>query len=122
MCDFAAATAHLRQLEKDNMADQDEITGPDFLDTYADRLEANGLNIEAGLMRKRAREWSLERQAFADGAPPPANVKPTSGKAFSANVSQVNFDQGTVTLRPEGKEWLGRTAGRYHLIPVANAA
>jgi hypothetical protein len=47
------------------------IDGPDFLDQYADRLEANGMNLEAEQIRGIEKQWRQERadhQALADQA------------------------------------------------------
>ena len=37
------------------------IDGPDFLDQYADRLEANGLSLEADQFRTVKKQWDTER-------------------------------------------------------------
>lgn len=37
------------------------IDGPDFLDQYADRLEANGLSLEADQFRSIKKQWDTER-------------------------------------------------------------
>lgn len=39
------------------------IDGPDFLDQYADRLEANGLTLEASQIRGIQQQWLQERAA-----------------------------------------------------------
>lgn len=43
------------------MRDHTPIDGPDFLDQYADRLEANGLSLEADQFRGIKRQWDAER-------------------------------------------------------------
>lgn len=120
MGDLHDAAETIRYLESINMSEYTEVTGPEFLEQYADRLEANGLNIEAGLMRKRAREWSLERQGIVSSEPAPS-IKPTAGKAFNAVLVGADFNSKSITLEPEGDNWRVR-AGRYHLIPVQAAA
>jgi hypothetical protein len=40
-----------------------QIDGPDFLDQYADRLEANGLTLEASQFRGIQQQWIQERAA-----------------------------------------------------------
>jgi hypothetical protein len=47
------------------------IDGPEFLDQYADRLEANGLTLEAAQIRGVEQQWRQERadhQVLADQA------------------------------------------------------
>jgi hypothetical protein len=43
------------------MRNQTPIDGPDFLDQYADRLDANGLTLEADQIRGVKRQWDAER-------------------------------------------------------------
>jgi hypothetical protein len=53
------------------MSKDTSLDGPDFLDQYADRLEANSLTIEADQIRTIRRQWLQERvdqQALADQA------------------------------------------------------
>lgn len=38
-----------------------QIDGPDFLDQYADRLAANGLDLEASQIRGIQQQWLQER-------------------------------------------------------------
>lgn len=43
------------------MSKHHPIDGPDFLDQYADRLAANGLELEADQIRTVQRQWLTER-------------------------------------------------------------
>lgn len=103
------------------MSHLDEIQGPEFLEQYAARLEANGFDIEASLMRKRAREWSFDRQAIANGPRTPINLKPGAGKAFNATLLEADFGKNRLIFEPESNG-IRVGAGRYHLIPVSNVA
>jgi len=120
MCDLDGAAEFLNRLEENNMSEHHELNGPELLEQFADRMQANGFLIEESMLRKASRQWSLDRQALENGQPAPT-VKAIAGKAFNANVVAADFDNNTLTLRPESKG-TRIAAGRFHLIPVADAA
>jgi len=98
------------------MAYNDRLSGPSFLESLADRQAANGFDIEADALRERAREWSRDKQAIANGTPIEV-TRPDGCKAFSASLLEADTESNRLVLRPDG-EGPKRTAGRYHLIPI----
>jgi hypothetical protein len=101
------------------MNDHTRLTGPSFLEELADNQQANGFNIMADQLRERAREWSRDKQAIANGTPIQVDRKDGS-KAFSASLIEADPESNRLVLRPDDKGPRVTTA-RYHLIPIGGA-
>lgn len=42
------------------------MTGPEFLDAFADQSAAQGLDINADIIRSRATEWAQDKRVIAN--------------------------------------------------------
>lgn len=40
------------------------MTGPEFLDAFADQSDAAGLHVNADIIRSRAREWQADQRTI----------------------------------------------------------
>ena len=96
------------------MHDQ-QMSGPDYLEACAVRFEANGFDIEANEMRKRAREWSGDKQTIENGTFGIALEQRQQG--ILVKPTEVDFEKHTIKVQVKDQEFkLG--GGVYHLVPV----
>jgi hypothetical protein len=51
------------------------MNGPEFLDALADQHRAQGLDVNAGIFRDRAVEWSTDKRTIASQAAELQNLR-----------------------------------------------
>lgn len=96
------------------MHDQ-QMSGPDYLEACASRYEANGFDIEANEMRKRAKEWNGDKQMIETGTFGAALEQRQQG--ILVKPTEVDFEKKTIKVHVNDPDFkLG--GGVYHLVPV----
>lgn len=91
------------------------MSGPDFLEACASRFEANDLHIEADEMRRRAREWSTDKQTIENGTFAAALEQRQDG--ILVNAIEADFETNMIKVQAKSADFRIGT-GTYQLVPV----
>lgn len=91
------------------------MNGPDFLEEYANRAAANGFDIEADEMRRRAKEWNADKQTIENGEFCAVLAQRQDGILVTA--IEADFEKNTITVQPRNTDYR-ISGGTYQLIPV----
>lgn len=91
------------------------MNGPDYLEECANRAAANGFHIEAEEMRRRARQWSTDKQTIENGTFAAALEQRQDG--ILVNAIEADFETNMIKVQAKSADFRIGT-GTYQLVPV----